>query len=97
MDKKHFSIITYSYLTVLIIVFVIYAFKVADENWKVEIEGQIGNLLTFVGLLFIGLILASIDFAGINEKGNKLTKSSIYGGLSIAAFFLIWRLMMEIV
>jgi len=80
-----------------VIVFIIYAFQVADENWKVQLDGQRGNLMIFAGLLLIGMILASIEFAGINQKGNKVTKSTIYGGLSIAAFFLVWRLMMAIV
>lgn len=96
MDKKKFSIFTYSYIGLVVIVFVIYAFQVADENWKVQLNGQEGNLFILLGLIFIGLILASIDFAGIHEKGSKLTKSSIYGGLSVAVFFLVWRLMMAI-
>ncbi|MDQ0157132.1 hypothetical protein [Robertmurraya andreesenii] len=97
MDKKKFSIFTYCYIVLVVIVFIIYAFQVADENWKVQLDGQRGNLMIFAGLLLIGMILASIEFAGINQKGNKVTKSTIYGGLSIAAFFLVWRLMMAIV
>lgn len=97
MRKKHFTLITYSYIILVVIVFIIYAFQVADENWQVQLDGQRGNLMIFAGLLFIGVILASIEFAGINQKGNKVTKSTIYGGLSVAAFFLLWRLMMAIV
>lgn len=97
MRKKHFTLITYSYIILVVIVFIIYAFQVADENWQVQLDGQRGNLMIFAGLLFIGVILASIEFAGINQKGNKVTKSTIYGGLSVAAFFLLWRLMMTIV
>ncbi|MDQ0157133.1 hypothetical protein [Robertmurraya andreesenii] len=97
MDKKKFTIVTYSYLGLVVLLLVFYFSQVADENWEFELDSQRGNLSIFLGLLFIGLILAAIDFAGINEKGNKITKSTIYGGLSIAAFFLVWRLMMAIV
>ncbi len=97
MDKKKFTIVTYSYLGLVVLLLVFYFSQVADENWEFELDSQRGNLSIFLGLLFIGLILAAIDFAGINEKSNKITKSTIYGGLSIAAFFLLWRLMMAIV
>lgn len=94
MDKRKFSVFTYTYIGLVVIAFIIYVFQVADENWIVQVKGQEENLFILLGLLFIGLILASIDFAGIHEKGSKLTKRSIYGGLSVAAFFLVWRLMM---
>lgn len=92
MNKKRFTIFTYCYLGLVVLLLVFYFSQVADENWEFELDGQRGNLSIFLGLLFIGLILAAIDFAGINEKSNKITKSTIYGGLSIAAFFLVWRL-----
>lgn len=63
-----------------------------DENWEVDLASQKGDLMIFAGLTFIAFILAAIDFAGINEKSNKITKSTIYGGLSVAVFFLVWRL-----
>lgn len=97
MDKKKFTIFTYSYLGLVVILLVFYFSQVADENWEFELDGQRGNLSIFLGLLFIGLILAAIDFAGIREKSSKVTKNAIYGGLSVAAFFLVWRLLMAIV
>ncbi|TKC17083.1 hypothetical protein FA727_13590 [Robertmurraya kyonggiensis] len=97
MDKKIFSIVTYSYLSLLVIIFVIYAFQVADENWVIELDGQRENIFIFFGLLFIGVILSAVNLAGIHEKSNKVTKGMIYGGLSVAAFFLIWKAAMALV
>lgn len=97
LDKKIFSIVTYSYLSLLVIIFAIYAFRVADENGVIELEGQRENIFIFLGLLFIGVILSAVNLAGIHEKSSKVTKGMIYGGLSVAAFFLIWRAMMALV
>lgn len=80
----------------VVILLIFYFSQVADENWEFELDGERGNLSIFLGLLFIGLILAAIDFAGIREKSSKVTKNTIYGGLSVAAFFLVWRLLMAI-
>lgn len=92
MDQKKFSVITWTYAGLVALTFGIYLAKNMDENWMMDLNGHRGNMYIFVGLIFIACILAAIDFAGINEKSNKITKSTIYGGLSIAAFFLVWRL-----
>ncbi|RTR36323.1 hypothetical protein EKG37_01845 [Robertmurraya yapensis] len=91
MNKKKFSIITWSYVGVVVLIFGIYLARNMDENWEINLDGQRGNMYTFLGLIFIACILTAVDFAGINEKSNKKTKSTIYVGLSVAAFFLIWR------
>lgn len=97
MKKKTFRNMTIVYLIIFVVLFTVYVFQVADENWKIQLDGQRGNLATFGGMAFILTILAAINFAGINEKGNKVTKNMIYGGLSVAAFFLIWRAMSALV
>lgn len=96
MSKKKFTAFTYFYVALVILIFSIYAFRVMDANWEIDMASQRGNLTIFAGLIFIALILTAIDFAGINEKSNKVTKSTLYGGLSVAAFFLVWRLMIQI-
>ncbi|MEH7346253.1 hypothetical protein V7122_20630 [Bacillus sp. JJ1532] len=96
MKKKTFTIITYTYLLSVIIAFVIYAFNVADENWTVDFQEQKYNLLTFCILFFIALLLTSIDGAGVRDKGRKIKKTTIYAGLSIAGFFLVWRIIIAI-
>lgn len=97
MSKKKLKLITGTYMFLVVISFAIYLYQVSDGSWEFEMDGQRENLSIFLGLLFIGLILSSINFAGIDGKGNKVTKSMIYGGLSVAAFFLIWRALMALV
>lgn len=97
MSKKLLKIITCIYLIVFVSLFAVYVSQVADENWQIQLDGQKGNLIIFAGMAFIGMILTAINFAGVDEKGNKVTKRTVYGGLSVAAFFLIWRAMMAIV
>jgi hypothetical protein len=36
----------------------------------------------------------AIGAAAERDKAEKINKKAIYGGLSIAAFFLVWRLLM---
>ncbi|MEQ2527458.1 hypothetical protein EKG37_01850 [Robertmurraya yapensis] len=96
MKKKHFTIITYTYYLVVIVIFVLYASQVMDENWMIDFQDQKYNLVLFGGLFFIALILTAIDGAGVRDKSNKVTINMIYGGLSLATFFLVWRLLMGI-
>lgn len=84
-------------MLIFVTLFIFYVAQVADENWQIGLEGQRGNLSIFAGMAFLGMILTAINFAGIDEKGNKVTKSTVYGGLSVAAFFLIWRAVMALV
>lgn len=77
LNKRKFSIITWTYTGIVVLIFGIYLAKNMDENWMIDLEGQRGNMYIFLGLLFIAGILGSIDFAGINEKSNKITKSTI--------------------
>lgn len=92
MKKKHFTILTNSYYLFVIVIFVIYASRVMDENWVIDVQDQKNNLFLFVGLFFVALILTAIDGAGVRDKGNKVTLNMIYGGLSPATIFLVWRL-----
>lgn len=74
----------------------IYAFRVMDENWMIDLKYEKNNLLIFGGLFFIALILTSIDAAGVRDKGTKVQMSTVYGGITIAVFFLVWRLLIGI-
>lgn len=92
MEKRTFKIISISYIVIVVTLFAIYLGIHMDENWVVDLDGKKGDIWTFVIFLFIGFILASINFSSLNEKSNKITKSTIYGGFSVAVFFLVWRL-----
>ncbi|WP_246041877.1 hypothetical protein [Robertmurraya kyonggiensis] len=86
MSKKLLKIITCIYLFVFVSLFAVYVSQVADKNWQIQLEGQKGNLIIFAGMAFIGMILAAINFTGIDEKGNKVTKSCIWGTFGCCIF-----------
>lgn len=96
MKKKHLSILTNVYYLLIIGLFVIYAFQVTDVNWEIDLTYEKDNLLIFGGLFLIALILTSIDAAGVRDKGTKVQMSAVYGGISIAVTFLVWRLLIGI-
>lgn len=97
MNKKMFTLITYTYIFIVVSLFALYLYRASGGQWQFELDGHRGNLSIFLGLIFIGIILASIDFAGIREKSNTVTKGMIFGGLTVAVFFLVWRAMMALV
>ncbi len=72
----------------------IYAYNVADENWTIG-EDQRTNLTTFAVELFFAVILYSINAAAHQEQGDTVKKSHLYAGLSIAAFFIVWRFFVQ--
>ncbi|WP_102349128.1 hypothetical protein [Bacillus sp. Marseille-P3661] len=96
MKKSLFTKLVYSYFILVIIAFAIYGFNVADANWEVNVQEEKPTLILFTVLFGIALVLLSIDGAGVRDKGTKIKRSTIYAGLSIAVFFLIWRLLMGI-
>lgn len=91
MKKNTLFVITWLYIITLVTTFVIYAYNVADENWTINTEEQRTNLTTFAVAIFFALIIYSINAAAHREEGDTVKKSHIYAGLSIAAFFIVWR------
>jgi hypothetical protein len=85
MNKKTLSRIAAVYTILVLGGFLIYAFTI-QENWII--------VVTFVVLASIGLILAGISAASLRDEGKKVSKKAIYTGLSIAVFFLLWRVSM---
>lgn len=96
MKKKTFTILTYTYYLIVVVAFVIFAFNTADKDWTIDFQEQKYNLLIFLFLFFIALLLTSIDGAGVRNKDEKIKRSTIYAGLSIAGFFLVWSLLMAL-
>lgn len=96
MKKNTLFVIAWLYVILLVIAFAIYAYNVADENWIINTQEQRPNLITFAGAFIFGTFLFSINSAAQREKGDTVKKSTVYVGLSIAAFFIVWRLLMTI-
>ncbi|MBT2642283.1 hypothetical protein J7I80_08605 [Bacillus sp. ISL-41] len=96
MKKETWTKITYSYLLLVGVAFAIYAFNVADENWNIDFEEQKNNIYIFLALSFVAVILTAVDAAGVRENSKNVGKKAIYGGLSLAALFVVWRLLVTI-
>lgn len=47
-------------------------------------------LILFVGLMFIGVVLAGVDFNSLKDKGNKITRKSVLTGIVIGLLFVLW-------
>ena len=97
MKKNTLFVITWLYGILLVITFAIYAYNVADANWTINTEEQRPNLITFAVAIFFGTILFSVNGAAQREKGDTVKKSTVYVGLSIAAFFIVWRVLLAFV
>ncbi|MGD6845165.1 hypothetical protein ACQCVH_21935 [Bacillus infantis] len=93
MNKKTLSRIAAVYTILVLGGFLIYAFTI-QENWIIDTQKYFNQIVTFVVLASIGLILAGISAASLRDEGKKVSKKAVYTGLSIAVFFLLWRISM---
>lgn len=74
-----------------------WAFTAPDESGGISFEEHKFNIIGFTVFGFIGLMLMSIVLAGERDgKETKVNKKAVWGGVAIAAFFLIWRLLMAL-
>ncbi|MDT0163771.1 hypothetical protein [Bacillus sp. AG4(2022)] len=93
MNKKTLSRIVTIYTVVVLGGFIIYACTI-QENGMIDTQKYFNQIVTFVVLASIGLILAGISGASLKDEGERVSKKAVYGGISIAVFFLLWRLSM---
>ncbi|WP_142385327.1 hypothetical protein [Bacillus sp. UMB0728] len=91
MKKKTFTFISVSYTILVLVSFCIYAYFV-QEGGSIDTEEHFYELLLFGVLGFVGLFLASVDAAGVREKGRKLNNKALCTGAVIAVLFLLWRI-----
>jgi uncharacterized membrane protein YiaA len=91
MNKKTLSRIATVYTILVLGGFIIYAYTI-QENWIIDTQKYFNQIITFVVLASIGLILAGISAASLRDEGKKVSKKAVYAGLSIAVFFLLWRI-----
>jgi predicted MFS family arabinose efflux permease len=91
MNKKVLTYISVSYTFLVLGGFCVYAYFV-QEGGSIDTQKHFNELLIFGILGVIGLLLASIDAAGDRDKNKKVNSKTIYFGIVIAIFFLIWRI-----
>lgn len=95
MNKKLLTYISAIYTCLVIGGFFIYGYTI-QENGVIDPKEHSTGILIFIVLGIIAVMLAGIDAAGTRDKSKKLNKKALYAGLSIAVFFLVWRILMSI-
>ena len=93
LDKKKLTIISYIYTFFVVGAFALYGYL---RNWSVDVREEPFPILVFIVLMFIGAILAGIDFIGEKEKRRKVDKKTVIGGITIALIFIVWRTLTEL-
>lgn len=96
MKKSTLTIIAWVYTLLLIIGFSIYLKNNMNSNGQIDFSNRMEELYIIIIAFFIGLLLHSIDGSALKNKEKKISKNTMLAGLSIAAFFLVWRLLMTI-
>ncbi|WP_144475376.1 hypothetical protein [Cytobacillus oceanisediminis] len=92
MSKKVLTYITAIVIPVTLIWGILWAFNAADEDGTIHLEGNEPYAYLFLGLSITGLITGSIALRAMNEKGDKISKKTVFSGLAVAAIFFLWRL-----
>lgn len=95
MNKKLFTYISFIYTGLVIVGFFIYGYSI-QENEMIDPKGHSTGILIFIVLGVIALILASIEAAGVRDNSKRVSRKAVYAGLSIAIFFLLWRIIVSI-
>lgn len=91
METKKFKKITKIYLVFLVIAITIY-FYLKLENGTLNVAEERMNIIIIMALTLIGMVMAGIVMTAIKKNENYIDKKSVYGGISIAVIFLLWRL-----
>jgi cytochrome bd-type quinol oxidase subunit 2 len=91
METKKFKKITKIYLVFLVIALTIY-FYLKLENGTINVAEERMNIIIIMALSLIGMVMAGIVMTAIKKNENYIDKKSVYGGISIAVIFLLWRL-----
>lgn len=95
MNKKLLTYISAIYTCLVIAGFFIYGYTI-QENGMIDPKEHSIGILIFIVLGIIAMILAGIDAAGVRNDSKKINRKVLYAGLSIAVFFLVWRMVMSI-
>jgi DMSO/TMAO reductase YedYZ heme-binding membrane subunit len=90
LKKKTFTAISYLYSILVFGSFCIWGYLVEKEEGVIDPTKHEMPLILFVGLMFIGVVLAGVDFNSLKDKGNKITRKSVLTGIVIGLLFVLW-------
>jgi hypothetical protein len=91
MKRKKFSLITNIYQTIVVVLFVVYAYNV-QENWRIDVSEEKYTLIGFVILLLLGGALSAVELKASTGNEKTISKKAIYWGVAFALVFFTWRL-----
>ncbi|MGI8386756.1 hypothetical protein [Robertmurraya sp. P23] len=95
MEIEKYSRFKNLYLVSLVVGLGIYFyFKV--ENNTLNMQEEKYNLMIIILFLLIGTVIVGTEMAARQKDEKYVSKRSIYGGISIATVFIIFRLLMSI-
>ncbi|MBT2638877.1 hypothetical protein [Bacillus sp. ISL-39] len=92
MSKKLLTFISGIFLTVTLVGSFIWVFSAADENGRIQLEGNENYVYLMLLLGIIGFVTGSIALKATNEEGDTISKKTVFFGLALAAIFFLWRL-----
>lgn len=95
MDINKYTKFKNFYLISLVVGLGIY-FYLKVENNTLNMQEERFNLIIIIILLIIGAVIVGIEMAARQKNEKFISKSTIYGGLSIAAVFIVFRLLMSV-
>lgn len=94
MDIKKFNKLTKIYLVILVIAVTFY-FYFKLENGTINVEAERMNLIIMLVFVLIGTVMVGIGMNAIKKNEKFISRKSVYGGVSIAVIFVIWRLVIN--
>lgn len=83
------------YLVSLVVGLGIY-FYLKVENNILNMQEEKYNLMIIILFLIIGAVIVGTEMEARQKNEKYVSKRSIYGGISIAAVFIIFRLLMSV-
>jgi hypothetical protein len=95
MNKRLLTYLSFIYTGLVIVGFFIYGYSI-QEDGMIDPKEHSTGIFIFIVLGVIALILAGIDAAGVRDNSKRVSRKAIYAGLSIAVFFLMWRILLSI-
>lgn len=95
MDIEKYSRVKNLYLVSLVVGLGIY-FYLKVENNTLNMQEEKYNLMIIIVFLLIGAVIVGVEMAARQKNEKYVSKRSIYGGISIAAVFILFRLLMSI-
>jgi hypothetical protein len=88
LKKNTLTAFSYLYTILVFGSFSIWAYRVEKEEGVIDPTKHEMPLILFVGLMFMGIVLAGIDFNSVKERGNTITAKTVFAGIVMGLLFI---------